>query len=76
MASITSSPTTSTTSSVACGGTDTVTGAKTSPTNASTSTAAFVPKTCQNSGSEDRRARMRSSVARPLRNSNAGTPEM
>ena len=38
MANITTSPTNSTINSVACGGTDTVTGAKTSPTNASTST--------------------------------------
>ena len=46
------SPTPSTTSSVKAGGTDTVTGANTSPRNASTSTAAFVAKTRQYRGSD------------------------
>ena len=55
-ASITSRPTASTSSSVACGGTETVTGAKTSPRKASTTTAALVANTRQYSGSKETRA--------------------
>ena len=50
-------PAASTTSSIVAGGTDTVTGAKTRARNASTSTAALVPNTRQNSGSEFSRVR-------------------
>jgi hypothetical protein len=51
-------PVASTTSSVAAGGTDTVTGAKTKPRKAKISTAALVPNTRQNSGIEFSRVRM------------------